>query len=124
MSESAGFFWDAVKQLINSGLSEYLYSTYNVLNCIMNILYVASYSLHYYTMIVVNVALSRLESEDFWSTISQLNASQVDEQKDVYQTFYWLNQGERFCILTSSPSCLSTSDILTAFIRPILLASV
>ena len=88
-----GFFWDAVKQLIYSGLSQYLFSTYNVLNCIMNILYVASYSLHYYTMIVVSFELKRLESEEFWTTIAQLNETKVDEQKSVYQTFYWLNQG-------------------------------
>jgi hypothetical protein len=36
---------------------------------------------------------NKISKADFWNQVSQLNQNNIAQQQDVYQTFYWLNDG-------------------------------
>ena len=64
-------------------------------------LYIGSYSLKYFTMIIVAKELVNIESLDFWRDLQYLNASDLNAQVKTYETFYWLNSGMLVKILIS-----------------------
>jgi hypothetical protein len=45
-------------------------------------------------MFKVNEQIDLLKKNDFWDRIQNLNESDHDSQKNIYQTFYWLNSGK------------------------------
>lgn len=64
----------------------------------MNVIYVSSFSLKYYTMIVVRLTKIKVLDEKFWVMASSLNQTDYGAQKDVYNTLYWLNNG--ICLIS------------------------
>ncbi len=55
----------------------------------MNSLYIMSYGLKFYTVMMVYYNLNKIEKPDFWKSIS----NDTNTQKKAYNTFYWLNAG-------------------------------
>jgi hypothetical protein len=68
----------------------------NIVNIIIYILFFGSYTLKYYSMIVVNIEMNTLNSLEFWSTINNLNEHDITTQSKIFQTFYWLNEGNAY----------------------------
>jgi hypothetical protein len=66
----------------------------NIVNSIMNVLYLSSFGLKYYTMIVVRMNKQKVLDEKFWYDTMNLNETDLDKQKDIYDTLYWLNNGK------------------------------
>jgi hypothetical protein len=62
----------------------------------MNVLYISSFGLKFYTMIVVRLNKEKVMSSQFWKNAVFLNESNVEEQKEVVNTLYWLNNGKFF----------------------------
>lgn len=90
----AGLIWQEIKQLYHYGVKDYLRSWNNIFNSLMNVIYVSSFSLKYYTMIVVRLTKYKVLDESFWDMASTLNETDYSGQKDVYNTIYWLNNGK------------------------------
>jgi hypothetical protein len=59
----------------------------------MNILYICSFALKYYSMTMVNINYNIIKTQEFWHKVANINESDITTQKSVYQTFYWLNDG-------------------------------
>lgn len=59
----------------------------------MNVLYVSSFGLKYYTMVVVRLNKIKVLDSRFWQNAVNLNATDSDAQKDVFDSIYWLNNG-------------------------------
>ena len=62
----------------------------------MNILYIGSFALKYYSMTMVNINYNLIKTPEFWHKVANLNDSDITTQKSIYQTFYWLNDGKKF----------------------------
>ena len=60
----------------------------------MNILYVCSFGLKYYSMAMVNIQYNKIKTGTFWNQVVSLNESDLSGQKYTYETFYWLNDGK------------------------------
>ena len=90
-----GHCWHIFKQILRSGISEYMFSSSNMVDTVMNILYIASFSLKYYTIIVVTIEFSKVSSSDFWLQ-TNLNTTDTGIEKSLYETFYWLNRGKNY----------------------------
>jgi hypothetical protein len=92
-----GLTWQEIKKMYCFGFREYVMSWNNIVSAFMNILYLASFGLKYYTMIVVYYYRIEIKTNEFWAKVSFLeNSNDIDDQKSVFQTFYWLNNGELF----------------------------
>jgi hypothetical protein len=89
-----GFLWLESQKMYHNGFKHYFLSWSNIFNFKMSVLYLAYFGLKYYTMIIVSLNLSKLKDETFWRRVSQLSSDDFDEQKDIYETFYWLNDGK------------------------------
>ena len=85
--------WHEVKQIYSDGFKDYLLSINNVIDLAMMAMYVASFALKYYTILVVRHEMNRVESNEFWRVVENLNGTDVSTQKQVFETFYWLNEG-------------------------------
>ena len=60
----------------------------------MNVLYVASLGLTYYTMIYVQQKINILSQADFWRDVFTSNqTASLQKQQDIYDAVYWLNDG-------------------------------
>jgi len=59
----------------------------------MNVLYLSSFGLKYYTMILVRLNKEKVLSSQFWKNAVFLNQSSPEEQIEVVNTLYWLNNG-------------------------------
>lgn len=59
----------------------------------MNVIYVSSFSLKYYTMICVHLTKTRALEDGFWRTVANVNETDYATQRDIYNTIYWLNNG-------------------------------
>ncbi len=64
------------------------------MNTITNILYFASYSLKYYTFIVVYLKKKEAYDTNFWSELATLNNITSTQESSVYDMLYWLNAGQ------------------------------
>ena len=60
----------------------------------MNILYISTYGLKYYTMILIKEKLDIISNQEFWDKIEYLNSTDTEGQVMIYETFYWLNSGK------------------------------
>lgn len=89
-----GFIWQEVKQVFYYGIRDYLGSWNNMVSCLMNVLYFSSFGLKYYTMHVVAVQKKKILEKKFWEMAVGLNETNIDDQKRVYDTIYWLNNGK------------------------------
>lgn len=89
-----GFIWHEVKQIFYYGIRDYLGSWNNMVSCLMNVLYISSFGLKYYTMHVVVVQKKKILDKKFWDMAVGLNETNIDDQKKVYDTIYWLNNGK------------------------------
>lgn len=89
-----GQTWHEIKKLFLFGIYEYLYSPFNIVNSLLNVLYIISYGLKYHTMILVASQLRQIETAKFWSDLKNLNETDFQSQKNIYETFYWLNSGK------------------------------
>ena len=88
-----GLIINEFKLVYQYGFKEYFLSWSNLVNAAMYFLFFASFSLKYYTMIYVTMERYKLQEVDFWIKVAQLTAEDTAGQIDVYQTFYWLNDG-------------------------------
>lgn len=59
----------------------------------MNVIYISSFSLKYYTMIVVRLTKIQVLNGDFWDLAVNLNVTDYSTQKMIYNAIYWLNNG-------------------------------
>ena len=94
-----GQTWHEIKKLFLLGIYEYLYSPFNIVNSLLNVLYIISYGLKYHTMILVASQLRKIETTKFWLDLGKLNETDLQSQKNIYETFYWLNSGKYYFIL-------------------------
>ena len=85
--------WHEVKQIYSDGFKDYLMSINNVIDLSMMAMYVASFGLKYYTIFLVRHEMNRVESNEFWRVVENLNGTDVFTQKQIFETFYWLNEG-------------------------------
>lgn len=99
MATKKGLIWQEIKQLYNNGAKDYLRSWNNIFNSLMNVIYVSSFGLKYYTMIMVRITKNRVLNEQFWEKASTLNETDYAGQKDAYNAIYWLNNGNSFSLL-------------------------
>ena len=65
----------------------------NVITAVMLLIFTDSYALKFYTYIQVSIQKEMLNSPTFWDEINSLNNSDLTTQQNIYQTFYWLNEG-------------------------------
>jgi hypothetical protein len=56
--------------------------------------YTCSFGLKYYTIVQVAIYKAKISRQDFWNKVETLRADDTDSLKDVYDTFYWLNDGK------------------------------
>ncbi|RMZ93519.1 short transient receptor potential channel 3-like [Brachionus plicatilis] len=101
-----GQTWHEIKKLFQLGIYEYLYSPINIVNSLLNVLYIISYGLKYHTMILVASKLKQIETSKFWLDLGNLNETDLESQKNIYETFYWLNS-DRFYWKSFDPINLS-----------------
>lgn len=59
----------------------------------MWILFITSYGLNYYTAVKVKSQIDKIREREFWNFLMNLSKNAIDDQKQVYETFYWLNAG-------------------------------
>lgn len=81
------------KKLFVYGVKEYVISVNNILVSVMHLLFICSYALKYYTVVMVRIEKAKLSDPSFWNTINNMNNDE-ETQKYVFQTFYWLNEGK------------------------------
>jgi hypothetical protein len=91
-----GLIWQEIKILYTYGIKDYLRSWNNIVNSSMNILYVSSFGLKYYTMFVVSLNKKKLLDQNFWNMLARVNTTDVDAQNEFTNTVYWLNNGKNF----------------------------
>jgi hypothetical protein len=101
-----GLFWHEFKQAYSGGLKDYFTSINNMIDIFMIMLYIASFTLKYYTIFVVRLQLTKVESEDFWIQVAEMSPDDYAMQNDVFSTFYWLNE-DRFYWLAFDPVVLA-----------------
>ena len=90
-----GMLWYQIKQMYLDGLRDFLLSINNTVYFIMTFLYLSSFALKYYTILLVRMQLSRVQSNEFWQMVNNLDEFDLKAQKDVFYTFYILNE-DRF----------------------------
>lgn len=88
-----GFIWHEVKLILQEGVKDYLQSWKNILNTTTNILYFASYSLKYYTLIIVYLKKKEAYNSNLWSDLASLNNITYSQETAIYKMLYWLNAG-------------------------------
>ena len=89
----AGFIWHEIKLIFQDGVKDYLQSWKNILNTTTNILYFASYSLKYYTLIIVYIKKKEAFNSELWSELAAVNNVTSSQETSVYKMLYWLNAG-------------------------------
>ena len=72
----------------------YFISSSNIMNLSMCVIYLCSYGLKYSTIIIVALKRAQISHTDFWAKVSSLEFNDIKSQKDVFETFYWLNAGK------------------------------
>ena len=80
------------KKLFIYGARDYLFSWNNVLVSITHLLFICSYALKYYKIIIVGLEKEKLKDPNFWQMIKNESYT-IHDQEEIYQTFYWLNEG-------------------------------
>ncbi len=89
-----GLITNEIKLIYRYGFKEYFYSWSNMFNASMYILFAASLSLKFYTMIIVTIGTNQLSDPSFWSQVNNLqNSNDLNAEINIYQVFYWLNDG-------------------------------
>ena len=81
-----------MRKLFSKGIVDYLFSWMNILTSVMHLLYICSYALKFYTIIIVQIEKNKLDDPKFWYMVNNLGKN-ITNQQSVYQTFYWLNAG-------------------------------
>ena len=89
-----GLLINEIKQVNLSGIKNYLFSWNNTSNLLLYILLFTSYGLKFYTVINAGILLASIETSQFWSTLINLSPDDLESQQTIFQTFYWLNEGE------------------------------
>ena len=89
-----GLAWLKLKQIYTNHIKEYFHLEDNSLDLIMIVLYVVSYLLKFFTILLVRKEKRKLSSLDFWMKFKNLSQHDLETQKDVYLTFYRLNAGK------------------------------
>jgi hypothetical protein len=107
-----------IKKLFLHGFRDYLLSWDNICSCIMAILYSTCYGLKFYTVYRVNLETSKISEHSFWSEVKNIDENDIESQKQIYQTFYWLNQG----LLLFSSSFFKDNDFLRNAVSIIFMA--
>ena len=59
----------------------------------MWILFITSYGLNYYTAVKVKSQMYKMRKREFWNFLMNLTEDAIEDQKQVYETFNWLNAG-------------------------------
>lgn len=89
-----GLCFREIKKIYNYGLREYLSSWNNILITIMHVLLLCSYALKFFSIITIRIQKAKLDDQSFWDLVNGLHKD-TEEEKMVYQTFYWLNEGKK-----------------------------
>jgi hypothetical protein len=87
----------------------------------MNAVYLGSYGLKYFTMIVVYNYTNEISEPSFWEKVRNLNEKDLEGQLEVYQVFYWLNSGINYSIFKNFYLNLHI-QLNIGYLRSILLA--
>ena len=72
---------------------DYLQAWKNVINSMMNVIYLASFFLKYYTMLQVRLSKQRINTAQFWNNLNDNQNITDAVEKDFFTTMYWLNAG-------------------------------
>ncbi len=95
-----------LKKVIFFGIKEYVFAWSNIFTCVLNILFIGSFGLKFYTLITVSIEKEKLSDPNFWELVAQLPHRNASDQLSVYKTFYWLNR-DRFYWISLDPINLS-----------------
>jgi hypothetical protein len=79
--------------MIIRGFRDYLLAWSNILTLLQSVLYTVTYGLRFYMINQVATEKEKLSNLLFWSNLKNLTSSDLNLQKEYYQTFYWLNNG-------------------------------
>ena len=71
----------------------FLFEASNLITIGMIVLYMLSYGLKLFLIIIVSFNIQKLKQPSFWIGLVNLNQSDLDAQKQYFKTFYWLNAG-------------------------------
>ena len=71
----------------------FLFEASNLITIGMIVLYMLSYGLKLFLIIIVSFNIQKLKQPSFWIGLVNLNPSDLDAQKQYFTTFYWLNAG-------------------------------
>ena len=88
--------WQEFKEIFFKSIKEYLNSWKNLINSSTNILYVLSFGLKFYTMIVVSLKKSKVQDQRYWENLISSNCTDESLLIDAYDTIYWLNSSMVF----------------------------
>lgn len=88
-----GMFVSEIKKVMFHGIRDYIISWNNVFTFIMCIVLSVSYGLKFYTYYRVSIEKQKLQDGNFWNQVYELDSHDLQAQKSIYETFYWLNQG-------------------------------
>ncbi len=58
-----------------------------------------AYSLRFYSIIRVANEKKKLSDPLFWDVVRNLTTDDIEGQKEIYETFYWLNNGNNYSIV-------------------------
>lgn len=89
-----GLLFREIKKMIEHGANDYLLLWSNIISLVMIILFFVSYTLQFYTIYIVRQNMEKLIDPIFWSSIASLNKTDINQQIQVFKTFYWLNNGK------------------------------
>lgn len=92
-----GFVWQEFKKIFYFGFRDYFNSWNNIVNAIQLVLYISSFGLKYYTMYLVRLYQSKVSDPKYWSDLMR-NIKDVNYQRDLFETIYWLNNDRFFWV--------------------------
>ena len=81
-------------QLLTRGMQDYFFQMSNVLTLFQLALYGVTYTLRFHTFAIVAEEKSKLDDPEFWSKVRNLASDDIEKQTEIYETFYWLNNGQ------------------------------
>lgn len=80
-------------QIAIRGFRDYFHLWSNLLTLFQVALYAVAYSLRFYSIIRVAGEKKKLSDPFFWNAVRNLTKDDIEAQKNIYETFYWLNNG-------------------------------
>jgi transient receptor potential cation channel subfamily C member 7 len=89
-----GFLFHEVNKILRDGFKNYVLQWNNTVDSCMITFYIASFGLKYYTMFMSYFYKQLIDDPLFWDKVKNLNETDYARQSEVYEAFYWLNDGK------------------------------